>query len=30
MVDAIVGGALMSETHEATYDLLEELAYNNY
>ena len=30
MVDAAAGGALMSKTHEATYELLEELASNNY
>ena len=30
MVDAATGGALMSKTHEATYELLEELASNNY
>ncbi|XP_075640377.1 uncharacterized protein LOC142612142 [Castanea sativa] len=30
MVDATVGGALMSKTHEAAYELLEELASNNY
>ena len=30
MVDAVAGGALMSKTHEAAYELLEELASNNY
>ena len=30
MVDAAAGGALMSKTHEAAYELLEELASNNY
>ncbi|XP_023892547.2 uncharacterized protein LOC112004530 [Quercus suber] len=30
MVDATAGGALMSKTHEAAYELLEELASNNY
>ena len=30
MVDAAIGGALMSKTHEATYELLEELSSNNY
>ena len=30
MVDAVVGGALMSKTHEAAYELLEELVSNNY
>ena len=29
MVDAVASGALMSKTHEATYELLEELASNN-
>ena len=30
MVDAVASGALMSKTHEAAYELLEELASNNY
>ena len=30
MVDAAAGGALMSKTHEAAYELLEELASKNY
>ena len=30
MVDAAAGGALMSKTHEAAYELLEELASNYY
>ncbi|XP_050259914.1 uncharacterized protein LOC126704981 [Quercus robur] len=30
MVDAAAGGALMSKTHEAAYELLEELVSNNY
>ena len=30
MVNATAGGALMSKTHEAAYELLEELASNNY
>ncbi|XP_023886157.1 uncharacterized protein LOC111998291 [Quercus suber] len=30
MVDVAAGGALMSKTHEAAYELLEELASNNY
>ena len=30
MVNAAAGGALMSKTHEAAYELLEELASNNY
>nr|XP_023876781.1 uncharacterized protein LOC111989228 [Quercus suber] len=30
MVDAAAGGALMSKTHEAAYELLEELASSNY
>ena len=30
MVDATAGGALMSKTHGAAYELLEELASNNY
>nr|XP_023872628.1 uncharacterized protein LOC111985214 [Quercus suber] len=30
MVDAATGGALMNKTHEAAYELLEELASNNY
>ena len=30
MVDAVAGGALMSKTHEAAYELLEELASNSY
>ncbi|KAF5454420.1 hypothetical protein F2P56_024087 [Juglans regia] len=30
MVDAAARGALMSKTHEAAYELLEELASNNY
>ena len=30
MVDAAAGGSLMSKTQEAAYDLLEELASNNY
>lgn len=30
MVDATAGGTLMSKTHEEAYELLEELASNNY
>ncbi|XP_030963798.1 uncharacterized protein LOC115984958 [Quercus lobata] len=30
MVDAAASGALMSKTHEVAYELLEELASNNY
>ena len=30
MVDEAAGGALMSKTHEVAYELLEELASNNY
>lgn len=30
MVDAVVGGALMSKTHKAAYELLEELASKNF
>ena len=30
MVDAAASGALMSKTHKAAYELLEELASNNY
>lgn len=30
MIDAIIGGALMSKTLEATCVLMEELAFNNY
>ena len=30
MVDATASGALMSKTHEAAYELLEELASNKY
>ena len=29
-IDVVAGGALMSKTHEAAYELLEELASNNY
>ena len=30
MVDAVAGGALMIKTHKVAYELLEELASNNY
>ncbi|KAF5441978.1 hypothetical protein F2P56_037072, partial [Juglans regia] len=30
MVNVAIGGVLMSKTHEAAYELLEELASNNY
>lgn len=30
IVDVVAGRALMSKTHEATSELLEELALNNY
>jgi hypothetical protein len=30
MVDVVAVGALMSKTHETTYEVLEEFASNNY
>ena len=30
MIDAAVGGTLMSKTEEQSYNLIEEMALNNY
>lgn len=30
MIDVVAGGALMNKTHDEAYELLEEMASNNY